>query len=219
MVYDYLEENLPSDWLLTVEHVESSSFGVGQHRPRVYLRGINTEVFSMAPLDPLPLPAHLGLRWTLNLDLPPGDQTEINTKHRMNLFKYKHIFFDALTDPSTLGTFACCDLSRDPTKKFGPVARCDDLAPCLTCTNEHLWVFALGELANTTDRDTVHLRKLSCDRPLHPCERALLQGFCPSELELDLCDATRVFGKSMTVSILGHNFAQVLLKFSDLYVG
>ena len=98
-----------------------------------------------------------------------------------------------MEQPSSQGTFCVCDLSRDPDMTFGPNARVDDSAVCLTASNSYLWVFALGEGADGL---------LSCDRALKMQERAALQGF-PAASRVQRRHAVRIYGNAMSVPAVG----------------
>ena len=119
-----------------------------------------------------------------------------------NLASDKVFHAAEMRDSSLQGTFAVVDLTRDPGCEFGEVGRVDNRSPCLTASNHALWVFALGFApANCDDIEMLDV-PLPVDRWLHPCERALLQGF-PPDMHINVEDAVRVFGNAMSVPTVG----------------
>ena len=108
------------------------------------------------------------------------------------------------------GSLAVVDISRTPSGRtaWGAKALRPDIVECLTAAGPNLHVFALGEGMN----------ELSIDRRLTGPERAALQGFPPSICKL--CKNTakdkRIFGKAMTVPVVGAVMATELARLMDI---
>ena len=222
-----LQETLPACWILTVMRAETCEAGLPHKRGRVYLRGLDRQALSphtrgsftrwwgAGPrlemvFAPARLP-HPGLGSCVRLDLPNTDKVAAGrgNKYMKNLDLYKISHVEAMTDQTKKGMFAVVDLSRDRDCGYGEVARFDDLCLCLTASNETLWVFSLGVAPASLDRTQMPTVALPVDRWLHPCERALLQGF-PPDMRVRVRDATRVFGNAMSVPVVGFILYPVL---------
>ena len=211
-VQEILKERLPPWWVIDILRVETSSAGLPQKRGRVYLRGLDRRhLFDesvrssdiQAMLAPKLLP-HSGLSSLLRLDLPSTDKAKAGrgNKYMANLALYKMSHVRDMQDATKAGMVAVVDLSRDITCRYGANARFDDKSVCLTASNTALWVFSLGIAPASLSAEDMAGLELPIDRWLHPCERALLQGF-PADTRLRVRDAVRVFGNAMSVPCVG----------------
>ena len=221
-VVDILREQLPAWWDLTVLRSETSESGLPHKRERVYLRGVNRLALSLqqsiATIAPASLPHH-GLSSLVRTDLPNTDKDKAGrgNKHMQNLAAYKIRHAADLQDPAKLGMIAVVDLSRDISLTWGDASRFDDRCVCLTASNTSLWIFSLGTAPADLLPDDLPGVDLPVDRWLHPCERALLQGF-PADVRVAVRDATRVFGNAMSVPVVGLIMQPVLEKLMPKFV-
>ena len=119
-----------------------------------------------------------------------------------NLAQYKMNHAADMRDASKRGMVAVVDLSRDSGCEYGEVCRFDDRCVCLTASNSALWIFSLGFAPASLQVAQMPALRLPLDRWLHPCERAILQGF-PPQMRVSAADATRVFGNAMSVPVIG----------------
>ena len=205
-----------------MEVMNSSDWGLPQKRSRPYLRGTNRMLLDVSPLPAIPpslLRGGFDLGRILHPSLPHTNKALAGkgNKRMANLAKFKLKFKDAMRDESFFGTFAVVDLSRDLDQEYGTASRADNRAPCLTSSNNKLWVFSLGSVPDDTPDEALPLHDIPVDRWLHPAERCLLSGFSPN-MAIAVRDAVRLTGNAMSVPCVGRQLVPIFAGLSARFL-
>ena len=179
--YKHGEDQCPADevmawlrstllgWEVWLWHMEASTYGVNQHRPRIYICGRKIAMFEVPrpkiQADRLHIQRKM-LRDILDEDAPPIDESTL-TEVQAESLKHCREQVDLYQYESPHFVVAVFDLSRRPGKVRKPACRMDDNVMTLTTKNHDIWV------------EGVCKDLPSYKRFLLPTERAVLQGLDP----------------------------------------
>ena len=197
-----LTSRCPMWWCRTFT-LDSSQYGLPQSRKRNYTVGFNR---LRLPVEPRPPPQGLQgsggyrLQDALHPGLPPFRESECTEQQRRNLFLYKHLAQERLSNSA--GAIACVAADRNPRKDFGQWVRADGMVSTLRTCNELEWVFIFFPDGS-----------LRMSRPVHPYERFALQGFqvthCAGHL-LTKSEVLLTTGNAMSVPVVGAVATEIL---------
>lgn len=173
-------------WQVHVNYMNSADY-LPQHRPRVYVVGLNRRkgCSGLISIPRLPGRSLLTLESFLHSGLRAIDERGLTPQQRLNLLLAKRRL-----QPLKLLVVSA---DRNPQREFGEYIREDGLLVTLRTGNDPVWLLKTDASGS-----------LQLSRRLHPYERFSLQGFPPVvatglSRQQQLCAA----GNAMTVPVVG----------------
>ena len=198
-----LQQGLPN-FIVEVTSANTMDFGLPQRRPRVYIVGRRTALFSRgAPPAARPFASTVPLGALLR-DTRAGPVRLYTPTQRENIADFKRASHRMMASAEFSGQIVAVDVSRTPSGRTAWAAQAvrPGVVECLTASGPTLHVFSLGEGTG----------QLTVDRPLVQRERGLLQGFPEAVCSVSVPEvvAKRMFGNAMSIPVIGSVLAREL---------